>query len=430
MSDVVEYHSFFSHMKQERLCSVYSTPYSTFCQLIHKQHADSTELYQTPLENKNLFYQNVFRCEFPTSSRIPLSKGEGLWQIYLKKHSYHFLEETPFSDSQPNMSKTETIKIVKLFLYIYATSFSATTATNKFDYLRKIKDNNMINDNVKMLFFEAFCSSQQKYWRLNRLVLFYKMRKRSYRCHTDLYLHPILPTDSRVITIMHEGQKYLFTMTDVFQLVYSSITKSDSFFVDPLPVKNPYNNIPFSKANLYNIYFFLKHNMTIVPHLIDCFFQCEFDLDQFENENRVLLRDICIDSFINTPGENEEKRDLICNMLKKIEYDDFNNIIIDNQFPDDKLIPIMKPYLKLYLYSLFSLNRIVSSQSRRLLREKLAKFYQFNPFFGRKMIHLAPSKKTTFTTLNMLGKHPIDYNSTEQKWITTFNDNHIDYSTP
>jgi hypothetical protein len=64
-------------------------------------------------------------------------------------------------------------------------------------------------------------------------------------------------------------------------------------------------------------------------------------------------------------------------------------IIIDKDFPNDVLINIMKPYLHLYYTSLYATNGTYKQcYAEYYLRRKLMRFRQFNPKFGRKVIHL------------------------------------------
>ena len=55
---------------------------------------------------------------------------------------------------------------------------------------------------------------------------------------------------------------------------------------------------------------------------------------------------------------------------------------IDDEFPDDTLIKIMKPYVLLYITSLYSLVAIVKTNAFAKLKSKLIQFYKFNLKFS------------------------------------------------
>jgi len=207
---------------------------------------------------------------------------------------------------------------------------------------------------------------------------------------------------------MHDNQKYVFTKTDIFKLVFSSITYSKSFFAYPKKTRNPYNNIPFEKSNLYQIYFFLKERITLVPVLLERYFLCDFDLDRFESENQYLLREWQIEDFMRDCMENLDKScDYIREMLLYVYYQGI--LVVHPDFPKKKLVEIMKPYLHLYLEGEYSLDNIIAAQSRDKLREKLIAFYRFNPCFGR---------------INHGSKTDAD-----KKRLRTFNESHIPFHT-
>ena len=67
-------------------------------------------------------------------------------------------------------------------------------------------------------------------------------------------------------------------------------------------------------------------------------------------------------------------------------YAGSNNIHPD--FPKNTLVIIMKPYLLLYYTSLYSLIKSQESRASRHLNRGLLDFYDINPQFGRKFIHI------------------------------------------
>jgi hypothetical protein len=90
-----------------------------------------------------------------------------------------------------------------------------------------------------------------------------------------------------------------------------------------------------------------------------------------------------------------------------------NNIIIDIEFPKERLVQIMKPCLLLFFRSVYSLVKIISSNSSFKLQRKLLLLIKNNRCFGRKIITI----ERYYKKLNSTKK------STRLKFF--FNDKHI-----
>jgi hypothetical protein len=106
-----------------------------------------------------------------------------------------------------------------------------------------------------------------------------------------------------------------------------------------------------------------------------------------------------------------------------------DRIIIDIDFPVDKLIQIMKPYLLLYLQSYYSFVPTIQNNTGILLNRKLKKFQKFNPRFGRKIYKLEFKyenfkKKSFIKSYEFIDKH-IPFNCNEDNNFLT---NHTYYS--
>jgi hypothetical protein len=102
---------------------------------------------------------------------------------------------------------------------------------------------------------------------------------------------------------------------------------------------------------------------------------------------------------------------------------DYNGvIIIDDKFPQERLVSIMKPYLNLYLRAEYSLDKQVRMKSRHILKKKLTAFYDYNSCFGRKIIG--------FQTMNHFlstFQFGIENNNERNKTIHTYNDDHLPF---
>ena len=292
-----------------------------------------------------------------------------------------------------------------LYSFITTTESNSLTPTSKFNYLKLIIFNDFFNSETKDLFLDNFMRVQRNYYIIMRTLRNYRFRKAKIQVNTDIFLNPINIGDKNVFVLFQNNNKYLFTISDLVNIVNSSLGHTDYFFSKPLICKNPYNNIPFNKADLYNIYFFMKSSNIIIPILFHNYFMANFSLSKFKLENEDIIREHAIKDYINTSSE-QVLRSKIIQMIRSNYYSD--NIKIHNDFPSSKLIKIMKPYLKLYLHSLYSTETNKKISYDILLNKKIKEFVKFNPRFGRKVI-TGNNKKD--------GKRKFYINKIEDKYI-------------
>lgn len=252
------------------------------------------------------------------------------------------------------------------------------------------------NEAERNEFISLYCKVQKTYNLLNRAVYKYKFRRAKIMADTDLQMNPIEINQPNVMCIYQNGFKYLFKIDELMKLIYVSLTGCYNFFCEPITIKNPYNNVPFGKSVLYNIYLYLMENVKIGyiknAHM-DLFLKfkdCNFNMTKFINTNEHILREYIFKNYITNSTKHEISR-LIMEMIRTFNLKRVsirNKITINSEFPTDELIRIMKPYLILYLDSIFSLIPTVKYESERLCYKKLNDFHSFNPNFGKKIIVL------------------------------------------
>ena len=278
-------------------------------------------------------------------------------------------------------------------------------------------------------FINFFCKIQKTYHSFSRLAFIYKYKKSAMSVTTDIGLNDITINDKNILCIYHFNSRYLFNINDLLKIIITSITNSYMFFSQPLPSKNPYNNLPFTKSNLYNIYIFLKFKTNIYNDLFLKFFHCDFNLTTFYLKYEYLLRQYILDNFIKNSTEDVLIQE-IKKMINLFNKKTTKKIIINDEFPKKRLIKIMKPYLMLYLQSYYSFVPIIKNNAIVLLNSKLKKFQKFNPKFGRKIYKLGfknyPNfkKKSYIKSVEFLDNH-IAFNCNEE---TNFLTNHTYYN--
>jgi hypothetical protein len=322
---------------------------NAFLQILHKQCAKTNELY------------NVLNVQ--NSQQYGLDITDKTYNYELKNHELTYCDKL----------------IIITFNILLLTPFYNTKT--KFNFLSSIRDNKFYDDSTKDMIYTVFYQVQNKYHKLNRLVYRYKYSKSSIVINTDISLSKINESNKNVITILQNNQKYLFTLYDLKKIIENSLSNSPYHFSHPLPIKNPYNNLPFEKSTLYNIYFFMKKSDFVIPTLFHHYFLSNFNLTKFQEENEIIIQQIHLKQYLRNSSLKELKSEILY-MLKQNKYS--KKIKIDTEFPKEKLIEIFKPYLELFYTQLYSIDLSARTLAKKRLYNNLKEFYIFNPAFGVK----------------------------------------------
>ena len=285
----------------------------------------------------------------------------------------------------------------------------------KFEVLKGVLENMFFTVNQKEEFFKLFSKAQRIYHALARLSYICKLKRTTIKIKNDLYLNPIEIGDRNVICIYQQEAKYLFTAQDLINISVKSLTNHSNYFSNPLAIKNPYTNVPFNKAILYNIYFFIKRSWLAMPPLMHQYFMHDFNLKTFVLNNECILREMYITNFVfNTPPSCLYGKVMI--MIHSNYHTRKLNIC--KEFGAERLVPIMLPYLYLSEVSQYSLNPDKRYRSGIILKKKMERFYKFNPLFGRRFV---AARSNVEPAIN--DKHISFYNSSVE------NDIVMDYAT-
>ena len=287
----------------------------------------------------------------------------------------------------PDYKEDKTIKFyIKMSFILFEKNLNVE---NKFKNLFETVDGFLLTDKKKQEeFLNYFNKIQKTYNTLNRFVYNYKFKKTKIVVNTDMGLNELSETDKNVISIIDNKSKYLFHVNDLIKIINVSLTNSYLFFSEPKSIKNPYNNLPFNKSTLYNIYFHIRYKTDYYPELLFKFFKCNFNLTNFKNSNENLLREYTIENYVYKSPSNIIEVDikqmitsfnLYCERVRVK-----NRILINEEFPTNKLVTIMKPYLFLYCKALYSFHPQIKKQYSDFFKLSMLRFNKFNPQFGRK----------------------------------------------
>jgi hypothetical protein len=315
----------------------------------------------------------------------------------------------------------KTVGLLALLIGIHL-STDNLSRLSKIQWLHSIRINKFIDAKTKSVLEDTFSRAQLIYHRLNRLVFNYRWNITPVSIHHDLLLNPITPTQKNTLTLLHYNRKYLFTLRDLTNLIETSLVNSPDMFAQPLVSKNPYTNMPFNKADLYNIYFAMKSGTAVLSPIIHNYFLENFHLKQFRINNEVLIRNIVIEKFVQS-NEIVRLRNEIMQMIFSHNQITFQKrrIHIHRSFPTKKLVDIMRPYLRLYYISRFSLDNSRRDSVENELYHRLNTFAAFNNCFGR--IYTSVQKKTSFSG-DLPTRHT--YNDTHIPWVKSGYNKHYE----
>ena len=310
-----------------------------------------------------------------------------------------------------------------LFLYI-SSSYYHKKDIYKFPYFfYEVEKNIFLSRELKDEILTIFNRCKKTYRGFARLANIYKYKKASIKNQTDMYMNEININDPNVITVFHEKYKYLFLISDLIKIINTSLLNSVFFFASPITPKNPYNNLPFNKCELYNIYFKIRRHNVYNPILFCLFFKSNFDLDDFFYNNEAYIRETYIKNYsISTPHYilfNDIK------LMLTVNEKYTKNIYIHDDIPKDVLVNIFRPYL--HLFYLFRYG-VTGTAKRNIafsqLRDKLKSFVEYNPHFGRKICKVEYSTVTYNTIVDGV---PTIKKKHIKKSNVTFNLDHIDF---
>jgi hypothetical protein len=322
------------------------------------------------------------------------------------------------SSNQINPFNLKEYMFYNLFLSFYVDNKS------KFEYLIKMEENMFLSAENKKLFLDIFFKIQKTIFYLNYFVRKYKYKKTEIKVDTDLFLNKINETQYNVITIYQDNCKYLFTVSDLLHIIKNSICNTDDFYPDPVPCKNPYNNIPFNKSSLLNIYFFVKNRNYVMPDYLHNYFLVYFNLYEFKVNNENIIANHAIKMYINNNSVitlYNKISEMIIYYNKNKYYSRGNKKIeVDIDFPKQKLIEVFKNYLNVYLKMKYYPD-VNFKKNKNELVNKLGVFSQNNPTFGRKILVLDKKGKIKSFYFDEKYKNINVYNNEDQTHISEIN---------
>jgi len=306
---------------------------------------------------------------------------------YMQSNEYYEIIMHPSNTQCHDMNYVQLSIFISLYMHS-ATNTQSTLIKSKYSFIKNFLSNCYYSTTQKDSFIDKIRTAQRLYRTLCRFAYKWKWRRAEYAIKHDLLLNHLEPGQYFVLTLLHANKKYLFTTSDLTNIIETALTHSPYIYTEPLPIKNPYNNLIFDKSHLYTIYFFMKTRMFTLSTIFHHYFLHNFHLKIFRDNNEALIRKMHISSMIRTNNKPKLIADITamihrynerCNLIK-------DEIYIDADFPQDVLIYAMKPYLHIFYTSLYSLDQAEKGTAQTELTHYLARFHRTSPTFGRKFI--------------------------------------------
>jgi len=273
---------------------------------------------------------------------------------------------------------------VKLIYNIYFLPYK-NSFNNKFDIFNTVILNNKnICDFEKDFFLMEFYKAQKTYSAFRKLALIFKFKYyKKFEFDMDLCFNKFENLNTSIlITLLENNIIYTFRISDLINIINNALLNAPDFFAEPHNIRNPYTNLPFCNANLYNIYFKLNKSNFIMPILFNLYFISNFNLEKFKNENESYIRDKYIDAYVKVDSINDHYEYI---MKMFYVYHNFIYFTLHPLFPKKTIVKVFKKYLKPFLLREYSLNPSIREKYHLHLEYKLALFSQLNPEFGKKI---------------------------------------------
>jgi len=347
---------------------------------------------------KNIRSKDIIQFSEKPLPKITVQLGGKLFPV---SNRYQYWSKV-FNSSLPDEDEDEDLHMRKpmaMFVYIYMDECFAklhkTRGTRiqlpdkafaivsgiKISVLKRMLNNNFWCKEHADMYLDIFSKTQRAYHGFLRLARIWRIKRSVAKITHDLYMNPIDEHKRTTMVLYQDGAKYLFRLSDIMNILHTALSNAVRFFVEPIEPKNPYTNKPFTHAMLYAIYFKIRESSYRMPHLFQLFYNVGFDVKRYTYENEAIIRDTYIRDYVykSPPAYLRRSIDIMLRNLDKRRV-----LRIHKDFPVDRLVDVMRPYLYLYYMNLYSISQTDKKyNSYYLLQKKMRQFIRFNPHFGR-----------------------------------------------
>lgn len=232
----------------------------------------------------------------------------------------------------------------------------------------------------RAIFEQMFCRVQRAYYGFARLARIWRLRKSPVQIDCDLFMTPLDPTHKNTYCLLQKHNRYYFSVRDLCKILVNALTNSAFLFSEPQNARNPYNNVVFNKADLYNIYWKIRESICIVPTILDLWFRYGFDVYKLRKCHEHEFADYAIDNYVNQLDVAQTCEE-IYEMIYSLNFQDVIHPI--QTFPAGRFAADLTPYLRMFLKVQYYPDKIVAANLRRELICRLQWFSDTYPDYGR-----------------------------------------------
>ena len=235
-------------------------------------------------------------------------------------------------------------------------------------------ENNFLSDETKKSIYDIFSKAIWTNNKLRTFMRFYRQKKLTdSEITTDLYMNDLTDYSEQLkIDIIENNTLYHFRLTDLLTIITKSLLNYDDVgLIKPLMPKNPYTNIEFSKANLYNIFYKAKESTILIPLLFHKFYLKHFNIRDFTIENDTYLINKSVINHIDNSSDYDIYLDilnLLENFKRKLTLINVERML--RTVPVSVLINELKSAIKYYYLTKYS-NSIMTRRDSGLKIEKI-----------------------------------------------------------
>ena len=301
--------------------------------------------------------------------------------------SHILLRIIPNMNRMPTNTYTYSEEYPPNFDFINEHFFKCTMTENKFDALYQLINNAFLNTTKHNECLRYFCKAQKTYWALKRFFYHTHIKPRliKYDCQTDLMLNPLSSiSDKLKISLVQSTTIYTFYINDIIRIINTSLLYAPEIFSDAIPPKNPYNNLPFTPANMYNIYFFIANSNKVMPHILHLYFLCDFDINRMSIEYESVIREEILKHYYDNLNSDDIYNDIIVMLRTHRRY--CSSLLIHPEFDRQLVINKFQPLLHHALVYKYSYQPTKRSLSKRKISIFLRKLCASEPCFGRYLL--------------------------------------------